>query len=77
MQPYNVGYVLWRAAEVNEDGKPEVVQLDYKNPAAGTILEQKRRDDTFRRQFNEKPSIIPGCPAVQHYIVCLKICNTK
>ncbi len=22
----------------------------------------KRKDYTFRRQFNEKPSIIPGCP---------------
>ena len=25
-------------------------------------LEKKRKDYTFRRQFNEKPSIIPGCP---------------
>ena len=24
---------------------------------------KKRKDYTFRRQFNEKPSIIPGCPA--------------
>jgi len=24
--------------------------------------EKKRKDYTFRRQFNEKPSIIPGCP---------------
>ncbi len=23
---------------------------------------EKRKDYTFRRQFNEKPSIIPGCP---------------
>jgi hypothetical protein len=29
--------------------------------------EKKRKDYTFRRQFNEKPSIIPGCPgAVKH-----------
>ncbi len=27
--------------------------------------EKKRKDYTFRRQFNEKPSIIPGCPVVQ------------
>ncbi len=26
------------------------------------ILEKKRKDYAFRRQFNEKPSIIPGCP---------------
>jgi len=24
--------------------------------------EKKRKDYTFWRQFNEKPSIIPGCP---------------
>ncbi len=24
--------------------------------------EKKRQDYAFRRQFNEKPSIIPGCP---------------
>ncbi len=27
--------------------------------------EKKRKDYTFRRQFNEKPSIIPGCPRLQ------------
>jgi hypothetical protein len=26
--------------------------------------EKKRKDYAFRRQFNEKPSIIPGCPEV-------------
>jgi len=26
--------------------------------------EKKRKDYTFRRQFNEKPSIIPGCPGL-------------
>ena len=25
-------------------------------------VEKKRKDYTFRRQFNEKPSMIPGCP---------------
>jgi len=35
--------------------------------AAATALhrkkkEKKRKDYAFRRQFNEKPSIIPGCP---------------
>ena len=24
--------------------------------------ERKRKDYAFRRQFNEKPSLIPGCP---------------
>jgi len=24
--------------------------------------EKKRKDYAFRRQFNENPSIIPGCP---------------
>ena len=26
--------------------------------------EKKGKDYAFRRQFNEKPSIIPGCPGV-------------
>jgi len=26
---------------------------------------KKRKDYTFRRQFNEKPSIIPGCPGIE------------
>jgi len=30
--------------------------------AAATALEKKRKDYAFWRQFNEKPSIIPGCP---------------
>ncbi len=25
-------------------------------------LEKKRKDYAFWRQFNEKPSIVPGCP---------------
>ena len=28
----------------------------------GSLGEKKRKDYAFRRQFNEKPSIIPGCP---------------
>ncbi len=30
--------------------------------------EKKRKDYTFRRQFNEKPSIIPGCPEAWHVL---------
>ncbi len=30
---------------------------------------KKRKDYAFRRQFNEKPSIIPGCPD----ICCVKL----
>ncbi len=30
------------------------------------MLEKKRKDYTFWRQLNEKPSIIPGCPC-GHY----------
>jgi len=26
------------------------------------IVTKKRKDYTFQRQFNEKPSTIPGCP---------------
>jgi len=31
-------------------------------------IEKKRKDYTFRRQLNEKPSIIPGCPGVSSYL---------
>ena len=31
--------------------------------------EEKRKDYAFRRQFNEKPSIIPGCPG-QTAVLC-------
>ncbi len=29
----------------------------------------KRKDYAFRRQFNEKPSIIPGCPGIKRYLI--------
>ena len=29
-----------------------------------SLLSKKRKDYAFRRQFNEKPRIIPGCPGV-------------
>ena len=29
-------------------------------------VEQKRKDYAFRCQFNEKPSVIPGCPGTEH-----------
>jgi len=31
--------------------------------------EKKRKDYAFRRQFNEKPSIIPGCPGNKRYLI--------
>ncbi len=31
--------------------------------------EKKRKDYAFRRQFNEKPSIIPGCPGKRLILV--------
>ncbi len=34
--------------------------------------EKKRKDYASRRQFNEKPSIIPGCPDDALVIVCHK-----
>ncbi len=40
-------------------------------------LEKKRKDYAFQCQFNEKPSIIPGCPGEEcesHNQVQLDIC---
>ncbi len=42
---------------------PETFRANYAD-----IVERKkkeRKDYTFRRQSNEKPSIIPGCPGAQ------------
>ena len=43
------------------------------------LASKKRKDFPFRRQFNDKPSIIPGCPGagVKRYDareVCGKSC---
>ncbi len=32
------------------------------------VLEKKRKDYAFWRQFNEKPSVIPGCPDLLFYM---------
>jgi len=31
---------------------------------------RKEKDYTFRRQLNEKPSIIPGCPGPNQNMIC-------
>jgi len=36
--------------------------------------EKKRLDYAFRRQFNEKPSIIPGCPELPGCFYQLQVC---
>ena len=36
----------------------------------------KREDYAFRRQFNEKPSIIPGCPGLLCAIASVELCTT-
>ena len=45
---------------------------------------EKRKNYAFRRQFNEKPSMIPGCPAAQniwwlytaHLAIPSAVCDT-
>jgi len=32
------------------------------HPDIAVSIEKKRKEYAFRHQFNEKPSIIPGCP---------------
>ena len=32
------------------------------------MLEKKRKDYAFWRQFNEKPSVIPGCPGIHFHV---------
>jgi len=55
-----------RAAEPGQllDEKPlPLLSLLCFSSACSSDGEKKRKDYAFRRQFNEKPSIIPGCPA--------------
>ena len=43
-------------------------QRKAKKRKATKRKEKKRQDYAFRRQFNEKPSMIPGCPEPPIYI---------
>jgi hypothetical protein len=59
------------AVELMEDDGKESMALDIFRQAIGNLFSQKkkRKECAFWRQFNEKPSIIPGCPGV-----CFVIC---
>jgi len=50
--------------EAGSSGSPQlhVSVLPCTNTGKSDANEKKRKDYTFRRRFNEKPSIIPGCP---------------
>jgi len=39
------------------------------------FFEKKRKDYTFPRQFNEKPSITPGCPVHFFALRCMFIAH--
>jgi hypothetical protein len=39
-----------------------LLQLTKQSSGAAYLKKRKEKDYAFRRQFNEKPSIIPGCP---------------
>ena len=54
--------------EENEKKGTEKKRLDKKekNRNEQKRKEKSRKDYTFRRHFNEKPSIIPGCPGHKH-----------
>ena len=36
------------------------------------IITIERKDYAFRRQLNEKPSIIPGCPGITTILIMTK-----
>jgi len=38
-------------------------KTQFGKPGVPGMFRKKRKHYTFQRQFNEKPSIIPGCPA--------------
>ena len=62
------------AVELMEDDGKESMALDIFRQAIGSLFTQKkkRKDYAFRRQLNEKPSIIPGCPGVC-FLICFLI----
>ena len=37
--------------------------------ASVVTIVKKRKDYAFRRQFNEKPRITPGCPGIKKYLI--------
>ncbi len=42
------------------------------------LLEKERKDYAFQRQFNEKPSITPGCPGFGlYYLHCHCMCGNN
>ncbi len=47
----------------NESAKAAYVEVSSRLQVSKALKEKKRKDYAFWRQFNEKPSIIPGCPA--------------
>ena len=62
--------ILWSA--------PVHLQFAYNSSyCQPQLLEKKRKDYAFRRQFSEKPSIIPGCPGPQLLLQLLVVSVTE
>ena len=62
----------WDSDCLSELLQGESAHLDPAKPADN--LRKERKDYAFRRQFNEKPSITPGCPGKRPQAACLKLC---
>ena len=65
--------VCWHGAQYLVPLGPAALAPANNLPLAhGHIFKKrKRKDYTFRRQFNEKPSIIPGCPGGDIFNMCV------
>ncbi len=48
--------------EAGSSGSPQLHLTVLPCTCKSDASEKKRKDYTFRRRFNEKPSIVPGCP---------------
>ena len=58
--------VLQSAYHLSQHLWPECHRTEHFHPQKRKEKKKKRKDYAFRRYFNEKPSIIPGCPGSTH-----------
>jgi len=58
-------FLAWRAEKKRKEKKRKEKKRKEKKRKEKKRKEKKRKDYAFRRQFNEKPSIVPGCPEIK------------
>ncbi len=62
----NECYIVEKKGKKRKEKKRKEKKRKEKKRKEKKRKEKKRKDYAFWRQFNEKPSIIPGCPEMEH-----------